>query len=188
MGFMDVSKDGRSWRIGTASDVAWLAGQTTSGVSITTAIPPVFDAYATFYPPDGASVAAHERAVVDVLSKHAPDQPWWLGYLDTGAHDIVFPLAAKVSLYWRWPYLLVEAGPEQALTWRTGGHLRGDGSLPDLVFPADRSWLVSALWDDLWTDIGGTAALVTALQGVPLVNARRVGPDDDALPPGLTRD
>jgi hypothetical protein len=170
MGFMDVSKDGRSWRIGTTSDLTWLAGQTTHGFSITTAIPPVFNVYATFYPPDGVSIEAHERAVADELTEHTPDQPWWLGYLDTGAHDIVFPLAPKVSLYWDWPYLLVEAGPKQALTWRTG-HMRG-GSLPDLFFPADHSWLVSALWDDNWTDIGGTAALITVLHHNPLVNAQ----------------
>src|SRR5438034_6820309 len=76
---MDVTKDGRSWRIGTASDVAWVAGHTTQGFSITTAIPPVFDAYATFYPPDGISFEAHERAVVDELTEHTPAQPWWLG-------------------------------------------------------------------------------------------------------------
>ncbi|MFI0454046.1 hypothetical protein [Actinomadura sp. 6N118] len=81
----------------------------------------------------------------------------------------------------------MEAGPEQALTWRTG-HMRGEGALPDLFFPADHSWLVSALWDDSWTNIGGTAALISALHGNPLVNARPVGPDEDALPPGLTRD
>jgi hypothetical protein len=184
---MEVTKDGRSWRIGTAADVAWIAGKTTAGFSITTAIPPVFDAYATFYPPDGVNIQDHERAVIEVLTQHTADQPWWLGYLDTGAHDIVFPVAPKVSLYWNWPYVLVEAGPEQALTWRSG-HMRGPGPLPDLVFPADRSWLVSALWDDLWADIGGTVALITALQGNPLVNARRVGTDEDALPPGLTRD
>ena len=189
MDFMGVTKDGRSWRIGTATEVAWLAGQTTDGLSITTAIPPVFDAYATFYPPDFVNYEAQERAVVDELTKHTPAQPWWLGYLDTGAHDIVFPLAPKLSVYWDWPYLLVEAGPEQALTWRTG-HMRGGelGALPDLFFPADRSWLVSALWDDIWTDIGGTPALITALHGNPLVNARPVRPDEDALPPGLTRD
>lgn len=43
---MDVTKDGRRWRIGTADDVAWLADRTTYGLSITTAIPPVFAAYA----------------------------------------------------------------------------------------------------------------------------------------------
>ncbi|MGC4748061.1 hypothetical protein ACLQ28_20745 [Micromonospora sp. DT201] len=183
----DFVRDGRSWRIGTASDVAWLAGHPTQGVSITAAIPPVFDAYATFYPPDDVSFVDHERAVVDELVAYTPDQPWWLGYLETGVHDIVFPRAPRVRLYWDWSYVLVEAGPEQALTWRTG-HSRGDGPLPDLFFPADRSWLVSALWDDTWTDIGGSVAVVAALHRNPLVNARRVGPDEDALPPGLTRE
>ncbi|MBE1492283.1 hypothetical protein [Plantactinospora soyae] len=187
MGSMDVNRDGRSWRIGTAGDVAWIAGRTTHGHSVTTAIPPVFDAYATFHPPDGIGFAAHERAVVAELAAHTPDQPWWLGYLETGLHDVVFPLAPRLRLYWDWPYVLVEAGPEQALGWRTG-HMRGDGSLPDLIFPADHSWLVSALWDDLWTDVGGAADLITALQRNPLVNARPVGPDEDALPPGLVRD
>ncbi|WP_410809222.1 hypothetical protein [Micromonospora sp. 067-2] len=184
----DAIRDGRSWRIGTTNDVAWLRGHTTSdGRSITSAIPPVFDAYATVHPPDGVSVGAHERAAVSELVAYTPDQPWWLGYLDTGAHDIVFPHAPRVSLYWGWSYVLVEAGPEQALTWRTG-HMRGDGRLPDLFFPADRSWLVSALWDDTWTDVGGSAAVVASLRRNPLVNARLVRPDEDVLPPGLTRD
>lgn len=190
MDVMDVTKDGRSWRIGTASDVAWLAGETTNGVSITTAIPPVFDAYATFYEHNDDDVGTHERAVIDELINQTPDQPWWLGYLETGAHDIVFPHAPRVSLYWDWPYVLVEAGPEQALTWRTGhGHMRSSsGSLPDLFFPKDHSWLVSALWDDTWADIGGSAALINALHRNPLINARPVDPDEDDLPPGLTRD
>ena len=182
-----MTKDGRSWRIGTADDVGWLAGQTTHGISVTTAIPEVFDAYATFYPADGIGSEAHERAVVDELVAHTADQPWWLGYLDTGAHDIVFPLAPKVALYAGWPYVIVQAGPEQALTWRHG-HMRGDGPLPDLFYPQDRSWLVSALWDDTWSNIGGTTAVVTALQGNPLVNARPVRPDEDSLPPGLVRE
>ncbi|MEV4533421.1 hypothetical protein AB0J82_06270 [Asanoa sp. NPDC049518] len=185
---MEVRKGGQSWRIGTAADVAWLAdGRTRGGLSITTVIPPIYAGYATFHRPDEADYAAHERAVVDVLVAQTPDQPWWLGYLETGAHDVVFPEAPRVPLYWDWPYVLVEAGPEQALTWRRG-HMRGDGSLPDLFFPMDRSWLVSALWDDGWTDLGGPAPLITALCREPLVNARPVGPDEDPLPPGLVRD
>jgi hypothetical protein len=54
--------------------------------------------------------------------------------------------------------------------------MRGGGSLPDLLFPADHSWLVSALCDDTWTDIGGSADLITALHRNPLVNARPSGP------------
>ncbi|MDQ6934357.1 MAG: hypothetical protein M3130_03575 [Actinomycetota bacterium] len=185
---MEVIKDGRSWRIGTSSDVAWISNQTTDGLSITLAIPPVFEAYATFYERDGVETTAHERAVVEQLVEHTSDQPWWLGYLETGAHDIVFDQAPRVSLYWQWPYVLVEAGPDQALTWRTGHMRAAFGTLPDLFFPADRSWLVSALWDDTWSCIGGSLDVIEALHDEPLVNARRVTPDQDALPPGLIRD
>jgi hypothetical protein len=185
---MEVTKDGQSWRIGTDHDVAWIAGQTTSGLSVTTAIPPVFDAYATFYQPEDVSIVAHERAVVADLARHTAEQPWWLGYLETGAHDVVFLHAPRVVLYWDWPYVLVEAGPEQALAWRTGHMRSGTGSLPDLFFPVDRSWLVSALWDDVWTCVGGPADLIDTLAQDPLANGRRVQPDEDALPPGLRRD
>ena len=47
---------------------------------------------------------------------------------------------------------------------------------------------MSALWDDTWTDIGGPTALITALHRNPRVNAHHVRPDEDALPPGLTRE
>jgi hypothetical protein len=33
----------------------------------------------------------HDSAVLTVLSENSEEQPWWLGYLDTGADDIVFP-------------------------------------------------------------------------------------------------
>jgi hypothetical protein len=153
-GLVKVSKDGRSWQIGTISEVRWIANGTTGGLSITAAIPPVFETYATFYEPDGVTTVAHERAVVNRLVEITPDQPWWLGYLDTGAHSVVFEDVPKVLPYWDWPYVLVAAGPNQALTWRTG-HMRAQyGVLPDLFFPEDRSWLVSALWDDTWTCVG----------------------------------
>jgi hypothetical protein len=185
---MEVTRDGRGWRIGTARDVDWISGRTAMGRSVTTAIPPVFAAFGTFHQPEGGSAAAHEQAVVAELVRHTAEQPWWLGFLETGAHDVVFGRAPRVTLYWGWPYVLVEAGPTQALTWRTGHMRAGAGSLPDLFFPADRSWLVSALWDDTWTCIGGPVGLIAALRRNPLVNARRVQPDEDALPPGLTRE
>ena len=77
-----VDKDGRSWRIGTADDVAWIAGHTIDGLTVTNAIPPRFDAYATFYQPEGADITLHERTVVDILNAHTAEQPWWLGYLE----------------------------------------------------------------------------------------------------------
>ncbi|MFI6823190.1 hypothetical protein ACIBJE_19855 [Micromonospora sp. NPDC050187] len=88
---MQVSRDGQSWRIGAAAEVDWIAGHTTAGVSITTAIPPIFDAYATTYQADDVTAAAYEHALIKNLITPTPDQPWWLAYLDTGAHDVVFP-------------------------------------------------------------------------------------------------
>src|SRR6266498_4466190 len=41
------TRDGRKWRIGTGTEVAWIANGTSAGRTITAAIPPVFEAYAT---------------------------------------------------------------------------------------------------------------------------------------------
>lgn len=185
---MDVSKDGRTWRVGTAAEVDWLANRP-FGTSIVTAMPLVFEAYATVAPPDdGVAAPAHERAVVDVLVAHTAPQSWWLGYLDTGADDVVFPEVPRVSLYFDWPYVLVEGGPSEALTWRVGHMRSGDGHLPDLFFPFDRSWLVTALWDDTWGCVGGSNDLIDALVREPLAGARRVRPDEDMARPGAGSD
>lgn len=53
--------------------------------------------------------------------------------------------------------MLVEAGPKQAAIWRNTAF---KGALPDLMFPVDRSWLLSTMWDDDWTCIGGSQQLV----------------------------
>jgi hypothetical protein len=133
-------RDGRTWRIGTDAEVAWIANGTSADRTITAAIPPVFEAYATIVLPyAGEGQEVHDRAVLAVLSEYSAGQPWWLGYLDTGADDIVFPRAPKVTLYSGWHYVLAEAGPEQAATWRQV-HLGSfwKGALPNLMFPADR--------------------------------------------------
>jgi hypothetical protein len=187
----EVVRDGHSWRIGTASDVAWIKTGTTVGLTITSGIPPVFDDYATVVlpedPEDYAEQLRHDRAVVAVLKSQSPQQRWWLGYLERGGSDIVFPEVPPVTLYANWPYVLVQAGPEEAASWR-----RIDANpfrsplLPELMFPADRSWLVSTLWDDDWTCVGGPVPLVEALLNHPdlRARARRVSPDQDATPPG----
>lgn len=184
---VQIARDGQNWRIGTSAQTGWIAGSTTIDPTITSAIPPVFEAYATFWESedDALSVSAHEQAVLKHLTDEtAADQTWWLGYLDTGAHDVVFRCAPRVTLYTGWEYVLVEAGPQQAATWRTG-HMRSQhGVMPDLIFPADHSWLVSALWDDTWTCVGGPRRLIDALVGDSLVRARPVLVGEDATPPG----
>lgn len=183
---MEVTKDGQTWLIGTGAEIAWIVSGTTVDTTITAAIPPVFAAYATFHELDQSRVAGQESVVVRHLANRSGDQSWWLGFLDTGAHDVVFEDVPKVTLYTGWHYVLVEAGPSQALSWRIG-HMRapyGYGALPDLIFPADRSWLVSALWDDTWTCVGGPAELIAELQQDPDVRARVVRLHEDATPPG----
>jgi len=182
-----MEKDGQRWRIGTSADVGWIASGTTFDPTITSAIPPVFEAYATFWASgdDRARIFAQEQAVLRHLTDQgAVDQHWWLGFLDTGAHDVVFADAPRVTLYAGWDYVLVEAGPDQVSTWRTG-HMRSQhGTFPDLMFPADRTWLVSALWDDTWTCVGGPNSLIDALAQDALIPARLVQPGEDATPPG----
>jgi hypothetical protein len=41
------TRDGGAWRIGTDAEVAWIAEGTSTGRTITAAIPPVLAAYAT---------------------------------------------------------------------------------------------------------------------------------------------
>jgi hypothetical protein len=179
-------KDGGIWHIGADTDVAWIAAGTSRGRTITAAIPLVFEAYATILLPSGGERRdKHDEAMLTLLRDQSPDQPWWLGYLDTGADDIIFPDAPTVTLYSGWRYVLVEAGPDQAAAWRPrDGRAFGTGDLPNLMFPADRCWLVSTLWDDDWTCMGGSAKLVDNVLRHPDLQARPVARGLDATPPG----
>ena len=183
-----AARDDQAWRIGTDAEVAWITDGTTVDKTITSAIPPVFEAYATLVLPYRDEEQNElDRVVLALLSEQSPDQPWWLAYLDTGADDIVFPDVPKVTMYTGWRYVLAEAGPEQAATWRrTGPWSFRHSVLPDVVFPADRSWLISTLWDDDWTCLGGPAGLVDEFLRHPELEGRPVRLGEDATPPGHT--
>ncbi len=167
-------------------DAAWINDGTSAGNTVTSAIPPVFAAYCTLElpgPNDRAASARHEQAVIGLLTGQTPRQPWWLGYLDTGASDVVFPYAPRTTVYYGYGYVLVEAGPQQAAGWRHEGF---NWTFPDLMFPADRSWLVSTMWDDRWTSIGGPRQLVDRVLSDATIGprARRVALGQDSTPPG----
>ena len=179
------TKDGQTWQIGTQIDVSWINEGSESGLTIRSAIPAVYDGYATILiPEDDAARQAGETLLLHLLGQWTSPQPWWLGYLDTGTHDVVFDRAPKVVIYSGWSYVLVQAGPKQASSWRADDPWRG--RLPDLIFPADHSWLVSMLWDDDWRCLGGPANLIRTVLAENSLDARAVGIDGDATPPGRT--
>ena len=180
-----VWKDGREWRLGTDVDVAWIQESTVVGLTIAAAVPPVFAAYATVAAQDQGKDRPDQVALVlTLLRDQSPDQPWWLGYLDTGSDDVVFPDAARVTLYQGWQYVLVQAGAHEASTWRQDPRRSWRAPGPDLVFPSDHSWVLSRLWDDDWACLAGPVALIEKILTVPLLEGRRVRPDEDSTPPG----
>lgn len=154
------------------------------------AIPPTYARYATLVIPEGDAAKTRADAVlVEVLHAHTASQSWWLGYLDTGVADIVAADAPRVAVYVGWPYVLLEGGPEQALTARRNSDVTPwHSAVPELLFPRDRSWLVSTMWDDDWRCVGGPAALVDGLLLRPELRARAVTLDEDATPLGHASD
>jgi hypothetical protein len=131
--------------------------------------------------PPGGPVRASGGAVPPAT------QPWWLGYLETGASDVVFSDVERVMLYADWGYVLIEAGPEQAARWRDDDQWKG--RLPDLMFPVDRSWLLSTLWDAFWSCLGGPQEVVDAFLKDSFLGGRTRVVEvsaEDATPPGHT--
>ena len=184
--WMPRGVDETAWQIGGSDELAWIAENTRPGTTIAAAIPPIFDGYATVIVPETyQQKQSCDEALLSVLAAHSSPQPWWLGYLETGVADLVFPDAPRVPLYAEWPYVLVQAGPHEAGSWRTDAQTTPwHGSLPELMFPRDHSWLVSTLWDDDWRCIGGPDALIHAILRHPQLESHAVELDQDATPPG----
>jgi hypothetical protein len=174
------------WQIGGSGEVAWITDNTRPGTTIATAIPPNFDGYATVIVPETPQEKRIcDDALLSVLAAHSSPQPWWLGYLETGVADLVFPEAPRVQLYVGWPYVLVQAGPHEAGSWRSNDQATPwHSSLPELMFPLDHSWLVSTLWDDDWRCVGGPKALIRAILRHPQLESQAVELDQDPTPPG----
>ena len=66
------ARDGTTWRIGTDAEVAWIVNGTSSGRTITAAIPPLFEAYATVLVAYGEERDAHDRALLTLLREQSP--------------------------------------------------------------------------------------------------------------------
>ena len=130
-----------------------------------------------------ANVHSQNARLVALLEQASVPQPWWMGFLETGASDVVFPSGPRVQVYTH-GYVIVQADPARALTWRPLEKRKE--SLPDPMFPLDRSWLISTLWDDDWRYAGGSAELADALATDQVLQARPVVLGENSIPPGRT--
>lgn len=98
-----LDPDGQPWQIGSRATVDWIIDGVAVDATVAGAVPPGFEAYAAFEEPDCSPhgphtdpdlkdleqrIVEHERAVVSHLRRYGATQ-WWLGYLDTGVHDVV---------------------------------------------------------------------------------------------------
>jgi len=168
-------RDGKRWVIGDSADVAWLASAVDYFAERVSLVPPAFAAYCQLDLPDHAPGAQvrHDSALVSILSGASATRDWWLGYLEYGIGiDLPFDDAPRTNLF-TWNYVLVRAGPEQALNWRASeSPIAWKGALPDLIFPVDRSWVLITDWDARWSGIGGADDLVQGLLHDPELGPR----------------
>src|SRR5215475_7181576 len=87
------ARDGRTWRVGTDAEIAWIVNGTSIGRTITAAIPPVFQAYATLVLPErGDGQDRHDRVVLALLSEQSAGQQWWLGISTPAQVTSCFPV------------------------------------------------------------------------------------------------
>lgn len=165
--------------------VDWITEATRGDLTVAAAIPPGYTAYAiVMIEQTDEGKRQQDAALVDVLRQHSNEQSWWLGYLDTGVADVIDPAAPRVGVYgMQWPYVLRQGRSRDALEARTNdAGTPWHSALPELIFPQDRSWLVSTMWDDDWRCVGGPEALMKDLLQHLGASARAVGLDEDRQP------
>ncbi|MFG1885789.1 hypothetical protein [Micromonospora sp. NPDC049102] len=82
--------------------MSWIAGHTTDGVSITTAIPLVFDAYATTHQTDDVTAAAYEQVLIEGLTTHTADPLPVRAATTTTGQAAADPLRARPPWWLSW--------------------------------------------------------------------------------------
>ncbi len=176
---MECVNAGRIWPFGTTADAAWLDHALGyAGHRAVTWFATAFEASCRLGLPavpvvDGLDQAAHDRAVVRLLSAFGAAS-WWLGYLDYGIGiNIVFDKAPRARIF-SWDYVLVRAGAREALSWRSSSapDVSWKGALPDLIFPTDHAWVMFTPWDDHWSFIGGPRRLIARINLDPTLRSR----------------
>lgn len=134
-------------------DVAWIRRDTAVSGTIRSAIPGGFDAY-------GLLDISEERPTEDALLQAvAPENSMELiaGWIDRGPYPPQPGDEHFLYSSWRYRFRQVSAASLQGLP------TEGDGGFPDLLFPPDRSWLISLLWDDSWRSVGASNAVASRI-------------------------
>lgn len=125
--------------------ISWIRHDGAAFGTLQYAIPGGFEAYGVLDLPQ--DIVPIEDALLSTLGVSPADQVL-AGWIDRGPWPA--PAGDEHVLYTGWKYRLRRV-PASELS---GLPTEGVGSFPDLLFPPDRSWLVSLLWDDSWRSIG----------------------------------
>ncbi|WP_133767040.1 hypothetical protein [Amnibacterium kyonggiense] len=147
-------------------DVAWIRRATAVGGTLRSAIPGGFDVY-------GLLDVSEARPTEDALLRAVAPEPSTeliAGWIDRGPYP-PHPGDEHV-LYsgWRYRFQRIESACLFGLP------AEGEGGFPDLLFPDDRSWLISLLWDDSWRSVGASHEVADRItSAVP--SFERVEPD-----------
>lgn len=163
-------------------DLTWISSGTRPGDSIHSAVPPIFENYATIVVARDAEVRQAQHRAIGAVLESTKEAALWIGVIETGDPDDYLADAVRATLYANWPYHMKYISASTLLDHRNAHSERGP--LPDLVFPPDRSWLATRLWDDSWISFGGSAAVTDALMLATGTAARRVPPGGLITPPG----
>jgi hypothetical protein len=138
-----------------AADVSWITSDRAAGGTLRYALPADFEVYGVL------DLTGEDDATEDMLlNALVTDLSHTLiaGWIDRGPWPP--PPGDEHHLYYNWSYRFrrVAASDLQGLP------PEGEGSFPDLLFPQDRSWLVSLLWDDSWRSIGASRTRARRIQ------------------------
>ena len=135
-------------------DVNWIRQESALAETLTYAIPDRYEAYGVLDLP--REIGPVEDGLLDALTAR-PTGLLIAGWIDRGP----WPPSTgdEHVLYTGWRYRLRRVAESEL----RGLPTEGEGSFPDLLFPQDRSWLVSLLWDDSWRSIGASQAIATRL-------------------------
>lgn len=137
-------------------DVAWIRRGTVVSETIRSAIPEGFDVY-------GLLDISEERPTEDaLLAAVTADSNTQLvaGWIDRGPYPPQPGDEHVLYSGWRYRFRRTKASQLQGLP------AEGDGGFPDLLFPPDRSWLISLLWDDSWRSVGASNEVARRIKSV----------------------